>query len=142
MSDHKAAKSNKQVCIRATQELFGGGHLDVADEILATSFVSHAAPPEAGVGPQSMKRTVEWLRSGLSELAYDVQEAVEEGDLVTLRVEMSALNDRPFLGHPASGRRFRVQQIHMFRVVDDQICEHWACRDDLGMMRQLGFGPS
>jgi predicted ester cyclase len=142
VSSPNLLESNKQLCRRAVEELFGAGRLEVADEVLASRFVSHAAPPEAGTGPQSMKQTVGWLRSGLSELAYDVQGAVAEDDLVTLRVEMRGLNDRPFMGHPASGKRFRAQQIHMFRVADGQIAEHWACRDDVGMMRQLGFLPS
>jgi lactoylglutathione lyase len=32
----------------------------------------------------------------------------------------------------------------MYRVRDGKIVEHWACRDDLGQLRQLGLlpGPS
>ncbi|MDE1853287.1 MAG: ester cyclase [Thaumarchaeota archaeon] len=36
-----------------------------------------------------------------------------------------------------------VQHIHLFRVVDGKIVEHWANRDDLGAARQVGreLGP-
>jgi len=27
--------------------------------------------------------------------------------------------------------------IHIWRVVDGTIVEHWACRDDLGLLEQL-----
>jgi predicted SnoaL-like aldol condensation-catalyzing enzyme len=27
--------------------------------------------------------------------------------------------------------------IHIWRVVDGKIVEHWACRDDLGVLEQL-----
>jgi predicted ester cyclase len=30
----------------------------------------------------------------------------------------------------------------MFRLVDGRIAEHWAVRDDLGMMQQLGVLPT
>jgi len=31
-----------------------------------------------------------------------------------------------------------VELAHMFRLRDGKIAEHWAVRDDLGMMQQLG----
>ena len=31
--------------------------------------------------------------------------------------------------------------IHIWRVEDDQIVEHWACRDDLGLLHQIGAWP-
>ncbi len=31
-----------------------------------------------------------------------------------------------------------VEYAHIFRVVDDLITEHWAVRDDLGILLQLG----
>jgi predicted ester cyclase len=34
-----------------------------------------------------------------------------------------------------------VELAHMFRVTDGKISEHWAVRDDLGMMQQLGVLP-
>jgi predicted ester cyclase len=37
------------------------------------------------------------------------------------------------------GERFAAQQVHWFRVANGKVAEHWVVRDDLGMMRQLGF---
>jgi predicted ester cyclase len=37
-----------------------------------------------------------------------------------------------------SGGRVSVELAHMFRLRDGKIAEHWAVRDDLGMMQQLG----
>jgi predicted ester cyclase len=43
---------------------------------------------------------------------------------------------------PPTGRRFSVQHMHMYRVADDnKLAEHWACRDDLGQLAQLGLLP-
>lgn len=44
-------------------------------------------------------------------------------------------------GVPPTGKRVRVQHIHMFRLQDGQIVEHWANRDDITMWRQLGLFP-
>jgi predicted ester cyclase len=45
------------------------------------------------------------------------------------------------IGVPPTGRSFEALHMHMFRVVDGLIQEHWGGRDDIGMMRQLGLIP-
>jgi predicted ester cyclase len=42
-------------------------------------------------------------------------------------------------GVPATGKSVKVQHIHMFRLKDGLVIEHWANRDDINMMRQLGL---
>ena len=37
-----------------------------------------------------------------------------------------------------SGQSYAVAHVHIYRVVDGKIREHWAMRNDLGMLRQLG----
>ena len=48
-------------------------------------------------------------------------------------------------GVAPTNRKICVQHIHLFRVVNGEIIEHCAERDDLGMLRQLGLagaGPA
>ena len=45
------------------------------------------------------------------------------------------------LVNAATGKRVAAQQSHWFRVVDGKLAEHWAVRDDLGVLRQLGVMP-
>jgi predicted ester cyclase len=45
------------------------------------------------------------------------------------------------VGVQPTGRTFEVQHIHMYRMFDGKIAEHFASRDDVGMMRQLGLLP-
>jgi steroid delta-isomerase-like uncharacterized protein len=132
-------EADKQVCVRVNQEVFGAGRLELADELLGADFLEHEAPPDSPRGPEAVKRTVRWLRSGLDDITYDVEDVFGEGDRVALRVTMHATHAREFMGRPATGRRFSAKQIHIFRVADGKVAEHWAARDDLGMVRQLGF---
>ncbi len=131
----------KQLCLRANQELFAGCDLESADEMFAADFLDHEAPAGAPRGPESAKATVRWLHGSLGDIGYVVEDVVAEGDRVVLRVTMRGTHDKAFLGHPPTGKRFEVAQIHIFRVAADRIAEHWACRDDAGMFRQLGIAP-
>jgi predicted ester cyclase len=44
-------------------------------------------------------------------------------------------------GVPPTGKGFKTQHIHMFRMEDGLIVEHWASRNDVDMARQLGLLP-
>jgi predicted ester cyclase len=39
---------------------------------------------------------------------------------------------------PPTGKRFSARQSHWYRVENDKLAEHWAIRDDLATMLQLG----
>ena len=134
------------LCVRAQTELFGAGHLELADELIAPGCVDHGlqtGPPVAGHdpgrGPEAVRSVVRWLRGAFPDLAYDVEDAFGDSDRVALRCTTRGTHTGEFLGHAPTGRSFSVQQIHIFRIQDDQIAEHWACRDDVGMLRQLGL---
>lgn len=104
-----------------------------------------------GTGPAAFYATARWLRSAFSELAWEVHDAAQDGDLVVLHTTMTGRQTGPFVAYgpkarvemvfPPKGRRFVVTQTHWFRVHDGQVAEHWANRDDLGMGEQLGWTP-
>jgi predicted ester cyclase len=77
-----------------------------------------------------------------------IHEIVSEGGWVACRVTAEGRHKAqpvvPFdsgiyLLTKPDGRPFSFQHMHMFRVVDGKIREHWANRDDLGAARQLGL---
>ena len=134
------------LCARAQTELFGAGRLDLAGELIAPGCVDHGlqtgppvAGPDPGTGPEAIRPVVRWLRGAFPDLAYDVEDAFGDSDRVALRCTTRGTHTGEFLGHAPTGRRFSVQQIHIFRIEDGQIAEHWACRDDAAMLRQLGL---
>ena len=46
-----------------------------------------------------------------------------------------------FQGIPASGRRLAWTEIHIVRMKDGKLTEHWANIDQLGMQQQMEAGP-
>jgi len=42
---------------------------------------------------------------------------------------------------PPLGKSYSVLHIHIFRLTDGKIVEHWAARDDLGLLEQIGGLP-
>ena len=68
-----------------------------------------------------------------------IESIVEEGDLIAARVLSEGTNSGLLNGViPPTGRRFSATQSHWFRVEDGRLAEHWATREDLPAMIQLG----
>ena len=62
-----------------------------------------------------------------------------EGNEVAVRLTARGTNLGPIGGViPPTGREFVASQSHWFRVEDGKLAEHWAVRDDLSAMLQLG----
>jgi len=142
------ATANVDLCITVQRELFGAGRMELADELIDADCVDHGgesgphgAGREAGAarGPEGIKGVVGWLRSAFPDLAYEIEDAFGTGDRVAIRCVARGTHRGAFLGRPPTGRSFAAQQIHIFRVTDGRITEHWAARDDAGMMHQLGL---
>lgn len=128
----------KDVCIRINQEVFQEGRTELLDELVTDDFVNHAAPPHAQHGRDALAGTVKWLNGVFSDSEYEIHSAVAEGDQVALHVTMRARHTGEMFGRPPTGRSVEMDQMHFFRVADDgRVAEHWAVRDDAGLMRQL-----
>ncbi len=79
---------------------------------------------------------------------FTIHEMVAEGDYVACRATVAGEHvARPTvpvgsgiygLVEPG-GRPYTLQHMHLFRIADGRITEHWANRDDLGAARQLGL---
>ena len=60
---------------------------------------------------------------------------------MAVRGTMVGTHEGELMGIAPTGKRVAAQQTHWFRAVDGKLAEHWAVRDDLGMLRQLGVMP-
>ncbi len=134
-------EQNKAVVRRFIDEIFAAGRAAAVDELIAPDAVFHTYPfggdPRAG-----MRAAIDRVRDGLSDGVFTVHEVVAEGDLVSVRLTSAATQTGPFMGMPPSGRRYEIEELHLFRLRDGQVAEHWHQFDQLGMMRQLGAGPA
>jgi predicted ester cyclase len=72
-------------------------------------------------------------------MRFEIQDVITEGDKVVARVLMHGRQVGEFLGKQPTGKEFATKQIHIWRVEDDKVIEHWSVRDDLGQALQLGL---
>ena len=133
-------EENKAVVRRFVDEIFVGGSEAAVDELVAEDFVGHTWP-SSGDPRGDLKRAMERVAAGLADPAFTIEDMIAEGDRVAVRLTASATQVGPFMGLPPSGRRYTIGEIHVFRVRDGLVVEHWHQFDQLGLMRQLGALP-
>ncbi len=87
---------------------------------------------------ESLKGTVRWLVGAFPDLRFEIDDLVAEGDKVLAYVTMRGTHEGEFQGIAPTGRSFETTAMHLFRVRDGKAVEHWAVRDDLRLLLQLG----
>jgi predicted ester cyclase len=113
--------------------------------MMAEEYLEHAPAPFSESapgrvnGPQAMRKTAEWLLALFPDLHMKIEAMITEGDTVAVRVLSEGTNLGPLNGVvPPTGKRFSARQSHWYRVRDGKLAEHWATREDLAAMLQLG----
>ena len=73
---------------------------------------------------------------------WHIDDLIAEGDKVVARTTMRGTHLGSFFGVPPSGKTVEMTGVHIVRIADGRIIEHWGNNDDLGLMRQLGAVPA
>jgi lactoylglutathione lyase len=107
-------------------------------DLVADDMVNHAAGPQGREGLDLILRIID---EDLGPVTVEQHHLIGEGDLVAQHLTLRGVHrasSMPLLADaPVSGRPMAWTFIHIWRVADGLIVEHWACRDDMGLLQQL-----
>jgi steroid delta-isomerase-like uncharacterized protein len=131
---------NKALVRRFIDEIFVQGRPESVDALLSDDFVGHTWP-STGHPKDDLKAAIARTSKGLSDPRFIVDDLIGEGDRVVARLTAEATQTGEIMGMPASGKRYSIGEIHIFRLRDGKVSEHWHQFDQMGMMRQLGVMP-
>jgi len=132
---------NERSAKEVVEEMFRrqqAGEDTALDDLVAADMVNHAAGPQ---GLEGLKRILRIIDGDLGPVAVEQHHLIGEGDLVAQHLTLHGIHrasTMPLLADaPVSGRRTAWTFVHIWRVEDGMIVEHWACRDDMGLLEQL-----
>ena len=116
---------------------------DSAFEYIAEDLVQHAAGPQ---GRDGLRQTLQTLDHDLDHPTATIHRVIAEDDTVVVQLTLHGrhvASTMPLLsGLAVTGKAIEWDFIHIWRVSDGAIAEHWACRDDVGLLAQVGGWPS
>ena len=131
-------EANKELIRAYTRAVFDEGDASAVDRYLAPDVVNHVTGRS---GTDDFKRLATELQDA-PKGANVIDFLVAEGDLVVafMTITRTVHRDSRIFGYAVKGQgqSYTVHHIHIYRIADGKITEHWALRDDIGMLRQLG----
>ena len=132
---------NKAVVRRLIEEVYNQDNLEAVDELMTPDIFNHAAVSEHQHGIDGFKHVIKWVRTFSSDVHYDIDDIIAEGDNIAVRMAHSGTHTGSVRGIPPTGKRFSVDYVHWFRLAEGKVAELWAVRDDLSRLEQLGLFP-
>lgn len=103
------------------------------------------------VGRLGVRRILQDIRGTFPDAILETIDVVAAGDQVVEHGYFSgthtgiaklSVNGGWLVGAPPTNRQFLVHHVHICRVKDSEIVDHFGMRDDIGMMQQLGLLPA
>lgn len=113
------------------------------DEIFTEDFYDHVSGQR---GKAIWARVAAWGRTTFAYPQIEVHEVMTRDDKMLVWFTLTATyigNGFPRLRDiPVTGQRVTWPQVHIFRVADGLLAEHWAVRDDYATVEAaVGRGP-
>jgi len=124
---------------RIFDEGFTEGDTAVVDEVCSPDLIEHQFGL-AGVGGDAVrhvKAAIEDVHRAFPDIVFTVEDAVESGDTIWVRVRGRGTASGPYFG-PPSGNAIDITVIDIARVVDGRIVEHWGVPDRFAALAQTG----
>jgi predicted ester cyclase len=131
-------EENVALVRRVVQEILNTGDFTHADEFFAPEYVEHSAPPGAPQTVEGTKFAFENLHAGFPDFKYTIASAIAERDMVGLALIASGTMQGELFGKPPTGKHAEWQEIHIARLRDDKLVEHWDVKDAASRAQQLG----
>ena len=120
--------------------------IDQADEATVRSIVderlvSHGALGDVHGPDGFIGIMLQNVRRGFPDAHVELVAAINEGDMVSFRLDGSGTHLGSFLGVEPTGKTIRIRGIHHVRIRDGRIIEHWQGPDVLAMLLDMGLFP-
>jgi steroid delta-isomerase-like uncharacterized protein len=116
--------SNKSLVRRYYEEVLNRRQPQVLDELADAGFVSYLANGE-GIGLESYKAVIIETLAAMPDLNVTIEEQIAEDDKVVTRWTATGTPQLEFAGIKPTGKPITVTAIHIHRIQNGKLLEHW-----------------
>lgn len=120
-------------------QVFNGQDPERAREFFTEDARWHGPSIADVTGVDSIVGLLGAFIGALSDIRAEEQDVIASGDLVAMRLVVTARQTGNMLGIPTSGREVRWDAVDIYRINDEgKISEQWAFEDMAAIGSQLG----
>jgi steroid delta-isomerase-like uncharacterized protein len=118
---------------------FDDRKIEQALKLLAPNFVAHLVGIPEQLDGEGFKQFGMSFYSAFRQGQHVFDEVITANDRVITCGTFTATHLGEFQGLPPTGKQVRLSIMHIDRVENGKIVEHWGQGDALGLMQQLGM---
>lgn len=131
---------NKALVRRINEEIWNQGNLQVVEELYAADVIRHFLPDGSEInGRSELRNHILSHREAFPDWAEEINLIIADGDFVAIQFTSTGTNTGSFLGNPPTGKQVRINEMVIFRIIDDKVREQWLLPDLLSLNQQLGL---
>ena len=142
LEENRMSSEENKTLGRRIVEALNSGNLTTIDEVLAPGYVDRTPFPGSTSDREGYKQSLTKFRAAFPDFRYTIDDEIVAGDKLVHRLTGRGTQKGEFQGVPATGKQATWSEIHIGRVVNGKVVEHWGLLDQLGMMQQLGLAPA
>ena len=127
--------------VRAVEQAWIDGNLDLLDQYFAPNDESHDRPPFVPQGLEGAKMMHRDLMNGFQDRKLEIRDIFAGDDKVFVRTVLSAtyLGGVPGISAPPGGAPIEnVESWSVYRLEGGKIVEHWGINDAYSIAMQVG----
>ncbi len=129
---------NKAIALQF-YKAFDDRKIDQALELLAPNFIAHMAGMPKPLDAAEFKQFGMSFYLAFSQGQHIFDQVIVTEDKVVTCGTFTATHTGKFQGLPPTGKQIKLSIMHIDRVENGKIIEHWGQGDALGLMQQLGI---
>jgi len=114
-----STEQNKAVVRRFVTEALSGRNVGLADEVLAPNYVNRMT----GADLAAFKGMLTGMSSALTDMRFEIDDLVAEGDEVVARWKMEATHTGSLMGESPTGKKISARGLTYYRLDNGQIVE-------------------
>jgi predicted ester cyclase len=131
---------HKQI-VREFTRIFKNEHnVDGVAHLFDKDFTHHFRAP-VPPGFEGLRQIGIMMNTAFPDVVVTENDLIAGGDKVVERSSAVATHKGAFMGAPATNKRVHWTEIHIYRLKDGNIAEHWVEMAMLELMQQTGAIP-
>jgi predicted ester cyclase len=132
-----ATEKNKQVVREFTRTFKNQHNVDGIDHLFASDFTHHFRQP-LPPGLAGYKQVGRMMNTVFPDVVVTEEDLIACADKVVERSSAIATHRASMMNEPPSNKQVRWSEIHIYRLRDGKIAEHWVEMSMLELLKQIG----